>query len=157
VRDLLVYGYGNPGRRDDGLGPLLASMIESDYKDDDRVSVDSNYQLNIEDACEVAMHRAVVFVDAALEGNRPFEFYEIGPSNKIEFSTHSISPESVLAICGDIYGGTVKAYMLAIRGYDWEIGEELSGSALENMRAAYDFLKGKIPEIFKELNVVRAQ
>ena len=52
---ILVYGYGNPGRQDDGLGISLVEMIE-DWKNKKKLSyieTDSNYQLNIEDAYNI--------------------------------------------------------------------------------------------------------
>ena len=49
---ILVIGYGNPGRLDDGLGPAVASAMEEFNLPG--VSVDSNYQLTVEDAASAA-------------------------------------------------------------------------------------------------------
>ena len=66
----LLYGYGNPGRRDDGLGPILIDRLEE--KGLPGVAMDSAYQLAIEDAAGIADYDVVVFVDAAVEGPEPF-------------------------------------------------------------------------------------
>ena len=50
---MLLIGYGNPGRRDDGLGPALAGAIAA--ADLPGVEVESGYQLLPEDALAVGI------------------------------------------------------------------------------------------------------
>ena len=45
---ILLIGFGNPARADDGLGPALAEEIESKNIPD--VTVETDYQLTIEDS-----------------------------------------------------------------------------------------------------------
>lgn len=142
---ILVYGYGNPGRQDDGLGPALVERLE--HERIPGVATDSNYQLQVEDAVAVAETGLVIFVDAAATGEEPFTFTELEPANEISFTTHSVSPASVLALCHEMYGTAARAFVLAIRGYRWEFVEALSTAAEENLDQAYRFLKGKIVEI----------
>ena len=49
---VLIYGYGNPGRQDDGLGIELTKMIQNwiDEHKLECMTTENNYQLNIEDA-----------------------------------------------------------------------------------------------------------
>ena len=143
---LLIYGYGNPGRQDDGLGVALAEQLEAWVKKE-RISgivFDSNYQLNAEDALAVAGSRAVVFIDAAREGKEPFSFRSLAPQNKIAFSTHAMSPESVLALAAELYDARPSAWMLAIRGYEWEPNETPTPAALANLAAAREFLQERM-------------
>lgn len=135
---ILVYGYGNPGRRDDGLGVALIDKLDEARLPG--VNLDSNYQLNIEDADNISGYEAVIFVDASHTVEKPYSFYKISPSAEITFTTHSMSPESVLALCQDIYGKTPEAYVLAIPGYEWDIAEGLSGDAKMNLNAAVEFM-----------------
>ncbi len=135
---ILLYAYGNPGRQDDGLGDALAQMIEKDNLPG--VTVDSNYQLNIEDAAIVAEHDTVVFADASVNSAEPFEFSSITPSKEIAFTTHALSPQSVLALCEDVYKKTPPAYLLAIRGYEWEMEEPMTEKAKKNLDEAYQFI-----------------
>jgi len=142
---ILVYGYGNPGRQDDGLGPALVERLEGDRLPG--VATDSNYQLQIEDAVAVAGKGTVIFVDATVSGEGPFTFAELEPSGEIAFTTHSVSPGSVLALCSELYRMDVRAYVLAIRGYGWEFTEGLTPAAEKNLDEAYRFLKGALMEI----------
>jgi hydrogenase maturation protease len=144
---ILIYGYGNPGRQDDGLGPAMVDRLENERIPG--VATDSNYQLQIEDAVALSQSDMVIFVDAAENGDAPFTFTELEPSNEIAFTTHSVSPGSVLALCNEMYRKTVRAYVLAIRGYGWEFIEELTPVAEKNLEEAYRFLRGKIDDIMK--------
>jgi len=139
-----VIGYGNPGRRDDGLGVALAAEIESLALHG--VTADSDYQLNVEYSADICSVDVVVFADASVNAPEPFEFTRIQPAREITFTTHSVSPASVLAVCQDIYGRCPEAYQLAVRGYSFELGEGLTEEAMGNLRRAVEFLSGFITE-----------
>ncbi len=144
---ILLYGYGNPGRGDDGLGPALASAIED--LSVPGVSVDSNYQLNLEDAAELGNYTAVVFADAAAEGPAPFSFARIDDSTvgHVGWTSHSVSPTQVVALARDLFASKVKAYVLGIRGYQFgDLDETLSQGAKENLAEAVAFAKKALVE-----------
>lgn len=142
MNQILVYGFGNPGRQDDGLGPEIVRRLELERLPG--VITDSNYQLNIEDAVAVAGSDAVIFVDAALHVDEPFAFCWLTPAREITFTTHAMSPESVLALCEDIYGKTPPAYILAIKGYEWEMAAPMTDPAKENLEKAYSFIRALV-------------
>ena len=139
---ILVYGYGNPGRQDDGLGIALLEHLEQWAKREGpaQLTFDSNYQLNAEDALTISAHDVVVFVDATKEGAEPFSFQQIKPRATIAFSTHAMTPESVLALCTELYGKQPVAYLLAIHGYEWEPNAKLTPAAQANLTAAQEFI-----------------
>jgi len=138
-KSILVYGFGNPGRQDDGLGPAIIESLENE--EIPGVVTDCNYQLNIEDAYSVAENDMVVFVDASLDAGEPFSFVRIEPSAEITFTTHSMSPQSVLALCAELYDRRLEAYVLGIRGYEWDFKVGLTLKAENNFNEAYKFLK----------------
>ena len=144
-KNILVYGYGNPGRQDDGIGPALAEKIGD--LNISGVVTDSNYQLNIEDTLEITESRAVFFTDASVDCDEPFVFKEVLPSNLIRFTTHTISPDSLMALCNELYGVNVPAYILAVRGYSWEFNEPMTARAENNMRSAFTFLVERLTEL----------
>ncbi len=141
---ILVLGYGNPGRRDDGLGPALADAVEKMALDS--VTADSDYQLNIEYALDLKNYDMVIFVDAGLDVDEPFEFRKLEPSKEIAHTTHSMSAESVLGLAHELNESQPIAYLLAIRGYEFDFGEELSDKAKENLGLAMDFLLNFLSE-----------
>jgi hydrogenase maturation protease len=139
---ILILGYGNPGRQDDGLGPAVAAGI--DALGWPNVTAYDNYQLNIEDALDVAAHEIVWFVDAAKSGSPPFAVSELSPAPTIEFTSHIVRPEAILAIAQQCYGATPEAFLLAVRGYDFEFVEALTPGAADNLRAALAMLTDRI-------------
>lgn len=137
---ILLIGYGNPGRRDDGLGPQLAAELEALALPG--VTVDADYQLTVEDAAALAEHEVVIFADASVAGSAPFFFQRLEPQDGLTFSTHSIAPAAVLGLARDLFGAQPAAYVLGIRGYEFdEFGETLSAGARANLAAAVQFLQ----------------
>ena len=137
--DVLVIGYGNPGRMDDGLGPTLVEALEK--LDLAGVDLDADYQLIVEDAAAVAAHKVVVFADAAETGPEPFYLRPVEPKGELGFSSHGCRPEAVMALARELFRAETKGYILGIRGYEFnEFREALSHGAKANLAAATEFL-----------------
>lgn len=137
---VLVIGYGNPGRCDDGLGVALAERVEAMAIPGVDIAV--RHQLNVEDAEDVARHETVVFVDACLCAPPPFALREVEPrEGTLEFTTHSLAPEGVLGLAHKLFGAATRGYSMGVRGYDFhDFGEELTRDATANLEAAATFL-----------------
>lgn len=137
--NILVLGYGNPGRQDDGMGPAMAEAVQRLAMPG--VSADADYQLNIEDAAHMAEFDRVLFVDASIDGEEPFACRRVAPGADIAFTSHSVSPESVLAICEDHFGHSPETHVLAIRGYEFEFAEGITSRAKSNFEQALAFVQ----------------
>ena len=136
---ILLIGFGNPAREDDALGPGFIEKVEK--LEIDGVSVDSDYQLTVEDAAAVAEHDIVVFVDASIEGEGAFSFSKLEPKTEISFSSHSVDPAVVIGLARDLFKWDRDAFMLGIRGYSFAMfTEKMTEQAEKNMEAALDFL-----------------
>ncbi len=136
---LLIYGYGNPGRCDDGLGVFFAEEVER--LNMSNVTVDTNYQLNAEDALLAADFDIVVFVDASKNDIPGYRLCSLTPAIEIEFTTHAMSPASVIGLCEQLYSKKPASYILEIKGYEWTIEEGLTDDARQNAAKALAFLK----------------
>ena len=146
-KSILIYAYGNPGRQDDGLGNRLVELLEPWISENglNNVELDSNFQLNIEDADNIREKDIVVFVDASILDIEDFQFDVVEPSEgRSEFSMHSASPAYVLALCNKLYNKFPETYILQIKGYEWEFQEGLSERAAKNLESAVSFLKDRI-------------
>lgn len=141
-RSLLIYGIGNVGRQDDGLGIRLIENLE-DVELPDNIDLQSNYQLNIEDALEISNYDVVLFIDASKLANAraPFEISEIYPSIEIAFSTHAMTMQAILGLADQLYGKRPKAFLFTIPGYYWEIKDQLSEQATCNLKLTTQALK----------------
>lgn len=145
---ILIYGYGNPGRQDDGLGVMLSEELERwcSRLGLDNVRTDSNYQLNLEDASNISGFEIVIFADASREDIPDFRFDPLEPSENAEFSMHAVSPAYVLHLCHQMFNRNLNAYLLHIRGYEWEFMAEMTDRARANLEEAGEFIKRFILE-----------
>jgi len=154
MNKILLYGFGNPARGDDGLGPALAAAIEQ--LGIPNITVDANYQLTVEDAAEIAGYDAVVFADAATQGATPFWFSRVDDASikrvgnsigSIGWTSHSVSPAQVVALARDLFASKVAAYALGIRGYEFgDLDEALSPRAIDNLTVAVTFARKALVE-----------
>lgn len=137
---ILLIGYGNPGRLDDGLGPALADALSR--RGIPGLAVDSDYQLTVEDAEAVARHETAILADAAAAGPEPFAWHEVTEEEESGFTTHSVQPGQLLGLARNLFGAKTRLYVLGIRGYRFsDFGEGLSKQAQENLAAAGGFVE----------------
>jgi hydrogenase maturation protease len=143
---VLVYGIGNVGRQDDGIGVRLVERLERDARhagdegdSTEGATFETNYQLGIEDALLLSKFDVVLFLDASCEpiSTLPFTVRPVVPSDQIAFTTHAMSFSSVLSICEELYGRKPRTFLVAIRGYEWGISEDLSPNARMNLDDAF--------------------
>ncbi|MHA7776637.1 hydrogenase maturation protease [Roseibium sp. M-1] len=135
---MLLIGYGNPGRGDDGLGPAFSEGMAA--RGLPGLEVDTDYQLVAEHALAISEHDLVIFADAEIGGSEAYSFREIQPGAPEVLGSHSLVPETVLALCETLYGLRPKAYVLGISGYDYgEVKEGLSDLAATNLSKAEGF------------------
>lgn len=140
--ELLVIGIGNCGRADDGLGWAFLEQLE---QDNTPVNTAYRYQLQIEDAERISHHPFIIFVDASEEVLPDgFRWRKCPPAGSFNFSTHELSPETILGLCTHLYGTKPQAYVLAIQGYEWGLKEGLSKEAQQNLQKALRFFDAMI-------------
>jgi hydrogenase maturation protease len=110
------------------------------------LTLEADYQLSIEHAADLGQSEKVIFVDAAVEGPEPFQVKKLAASRSIEFTSHALGPEAVLAICQDTYERTPEAFLVAVRGYSFEFAEGLTEKARLNRDRALEFIKNLIDQ-----------
>ena len=138
---LVVFGWGNDARGDDGLGPLLLTRVT--HAGWPEVTTIEDFQLQIEHALDLDGAEAALFLDAGRGTPAPYEFTEIGPQRGESHTTHALAPEAVL----DVYARTLRrtpppSFVLCIRGERFELGMGLSAEASDRLEAAWVFLQG---------------
>lgn len=145
---ILVYGYGNPGRQDDGLGNEFVNRLREWTEQEHILGVnfDSNYQLNIEDAEAISGHDLVIFVDASTEEIDDFILTRVTGERDVSFTSHAASPAYIVKLAGDLFNRHPDVYLLHIKGYAWEFREGITDEALGNLKKALDYLKPLIKD-----------
>ena len=137
---VLIIGYGNPGRVDDGLGPAFAKAAEAWNLPG--VSVVTTYQLSVEDSHAVAQNDFVIFADATVNETDEFYFRKLNPNTEVSHTTHHLEPAAVLGLAHSLFDTDCDGFELGIRGFAFnDFGEMLSPGAEENLHAALNFIK----------------
>jgi hydrogenase maturation protease len=132
-KPVLLFGYGNLSRGDDALGPLLLEYIES-HCDLGAIEILSDFQLQIEHALDIENRSLVLFVDASVACADAFNFAALEPARDKSYTTHAMSPASVL----DVYQSIKKqspppCFLLSIKAEQFELGDGLSANAENNL------------------------
>ncbi len=132
---ILLFGYGNPGRGDDALGPELSARIARMHLAG--VECQNDMQLQVEHVTDLQGCDQVLFIDADMSCAEPFEFCECGAVKDDSYTSHAMSPPSLLHAYRQVYRKDAPhAFLLRIRGYDFELGDPLSDKATDNLEAA---------------------
>src|SRR3954471_12797688 len=105
--EILVIGYGNPLRGDDGVGCVVAEELAKRLCDPtSKIEVVACHQLTPEMAEAVAETRAVIFIDASVE-LRPGEV-KVSKIMPDQFSpaafVHTMKPAALLATASELFG-----------------------------------------------------
>jgi hydrogenase maturation protease len=136
---LLIFGFGNPARGDDALGPLLLERLESRSKWECEEYL-TDFQLQVEHALDLQGRDLVLFIDAHLSCCPPFRLQALSPAHDLSYTTHAMSPASLLQVYLQVFGvSPPPSFLLSIRGMSFELGDGLSTEAQCHLEAALKF------------------
>lgn len=136
----LILGYGNPDRGDDGVAwyILMRLFEEKMIKDVDlfcceflslnqSIDVWFNFQLLPEIAENLSSYKKAFFIDAHTgEIKDDIKLSKIKPVFDNSPFTHHMTPSSLLALTKTISGTHPQAWLLSVRGYEFEFNRTLS-------------------------------
>ena len=146
---VLVIGYGNSSRTDDGVGWYVIEKLQS-YRSPG-VEYQTAHQLEVELAETISQMEAVIFVDAAVtESPHPIVREVVKPQYQSHAVAHYLTPGDVLALCQTLYGKLPAAYLYSIRGSNFDFGTTLSaatehaaGEVIWEIRQLLDLMRQK--------------
>lgn len=139
MTDVLVIGYGNTLRADDGAGPEVARRVEADALPG--VEVRSLPQLTPELALDIARADRVVFVDASVDtAEVEVRRVEPGPPGPHSMSHHG-DPATLLTLAGDDGRVPLSAYVVSIPATNLGLGFELSPTTAAGVDAAVNAIR----------------
>ena len=126
-----IIGYGNPQRRDDGIGPFVVDRLKSVLKHKKGVHILALPQLAadlVEPLCEADR---ILFVDATIEnldgGQARTRIYP--ETRLLPYMTHHVRPSYLLGLIQALYHRSPPAWLFSIQGHDFGFGEGLSPGA----------------------------
>jgi hydrogenase maturation protease len=124
VQQILVIGYGNPLRGDDGFGGLAASYVEE--RQIPGVEVIVSHQLNPEMATSLSNSSYAIFLDATVGDDpgtlraTPVEHCDLSSSGM-----HHFEPGNLLALAQAIYGQAPPATLITATARSFHHGPEI--------------------------------
>jgi hydrogenase maturation protease len=135
MKKILIIGYGNLLRSDDGAGQKVAEA----FFGHDELEAIATHQLTPELAETIDQFEEVYFVDAA-----PIQTLEIQrlttQSNDLEFG-HFVDPKTLLHLTQILYQHDPKAYLVLIPGINFDLGETFSSLTQIGITEAIDRLQ----------------
>ncbi len=132
---LLVFAIGNESRGDDALAPLLLRQLQTENIP--QVEFIEDFQLQVEHVTDLSGRNAVLFVDADMSCAAPFHFSAISAAQDNSYTSHAMTPFALLHTFRQVYGTDAPAcFLLRIRGYGFELGEQISAEASANLARA---------------------
>lgn len=143
---VLILGYGNPLRSDDGVGWQAAVQLFRENQSPN-VEVRPCHQLTPELAETISRADAVLFIDCIRKGTPgDFRCEEIHwQAGSISF-THDLSPTALLDLASQLFGSCPRAFLLTVSGECFATGESLSPTVSRQI----PMLKERIREIVAE-------
>ena len=132
---VLVVGYGNPMRSDDGVGWRVAlELLRTNSSP--HVEILACHQLTPELVEPVSLAETVLFIDCARSGDAGAVRCEpVQPQPSAASFTHDLTPSALLALGSELYGACPKAFLLSIPGENYEPGESLSDAVRSQIPA----------------------
>ena len=128
AQDVLVIGYGNPLRGDDGAGWRAAELLAEDHRAAG-ARVLALHQLMPELAEDVSQAGLLVLVDASEEpgtaGDVSSHGFRREPVSGSVFS-HHVDPARLLQLATSLFGQAPPAVQVSIKVADTQPGTELS-------------------------------
>lgn len=143
IAPILIFAIGNESRGDDALAPLLARRLAVWLKENNlagQCEILEEYQLQVEHVLDMQQRRLILFIDAGMDTPAPFTFYPLKNNAAAQLYSHALTPEALLAVHDQLYPSTaLSAFVLCIKGENFELGEKLSALAEKYLQQAFDF------------------
>ena len=136
---LLVLGYGNTLRSDDGVGPKVAEAV--DGLELRGVRTLACALLTPELAEPIAQARSVVFVDAAVDAPLEVQLRQVSAAESSQVMAHAANPATMLALARDVFGHAPQAWLMTIPIENLGIGDQLTALAQRGMAVALERIK----------------
>jgi hydrogenase maturation protease len=124
---VLVVGYGNALRTDDGVGWHVADRLAADPRFDD-VEVLQRHQLTPELALDFASANSVVLVDASnAVPAGAFTITRVQPAATADTTwSHHVDSPALIALALDLYGRAPDVFVVSCGAESFEMGDRLS-------------------------------
>lgn len=144
----LVIGYGNPSRKDDGVGLAAIDLLRarqglppldeaSEWLSESGSDLDTLFvqQLTLDLVDALAPYDRLFLVDAHVGGYPELVHREhVVPRETLGLVSHILKPEHLLALAQRVSGRAPATTLYSVRGFDFNFGEQLSPATAEGVQ-----------------------
>jgi len=145
---LLVIGYGNSLRSDDGFGPAVIDALRPWCQDHPRIELMAVHQLLPEHAEVLSQAEMIFFVDASIDMTGGcISCRALSAEQTDETSSalaHSFSPAKLLSLTLATYGKCPPAFIYTVGALNLEVGEKLSAPVAAAVPEAASIIQGRL-------------
>ncbi len=148
---VVVIGYGDPRRRDGGLGAEVSAILKDEFAGADVLAL-ACQRLTPDLAGLLGDSRTVLFVDASAE-KAAGEFNCIrleGAAESEPPATYISTPASLLALSCSLHGEAPEGYLLTIGGASFDDGRGLSSTVRASLPALLEQARGLVRAALSE-------
>jgi hydrogenase maturation protease len=131
---IVVFGYGNPLRGDDGAGWRVAETVAERWTA--QLVVRTGHQLLPEWAADLHRADVVYFVDASIEVDEPTLEPVSRDCEVAPIDGHSLGPRQLLRVAHEVFGRAPSGLLLHVPAISFGFGETLSPAAASGVRQA---------------------
>jgi hydrogenase maturation protease len=124
---ILIVGYGNPLRCDDGVGWRAAEALSQSLPFPE-IEIVIRHQLTPELVDNLRYADLIFFIDAAQEGQPGELTCEPLTLQAGIVHSHQLSPAGLLALAQQLYGATPRAFTVSLCGECFDHGSTLSAT-----------------------------
>jgi len=142
---ILLFGYGNPGRGDDAVGPALIEAMQTYLADSGRaadIECLTDMQLQIEHVTDLVDRDRILFIDADMSCEEECALRLLPSEKDDSYTTHAMNPGALIYTYQQVYGRPAPtAYVLSIRTYAFELGDDICEQARQHLSLAIEMAK----------------
>ena len=149
---VLVVGYGNILRQDDGFGPAVADRLR-DCVNDQRIRILTRQLLSVDLAADLERVGLCVLIDAATTGPRgELAVREVLPE-PVEVGTvgHELSAVALLGLTQQLLGRAPRCILLSTLPDSMEFGESLTATVAALVEPASALIAQLIDDYLAEV------
>jgi hydrogenase maturation protease len=143
---LYIVGFGNPHRRDDGIGSYIVRQLKSALKSYATIGFLSVRHPEPSIVADLQGADQILFVDATIkELPDGWQLNRIEPElEMLPYTTHHFTPTVILGMIQMLYGQSPPAWVLTVEGCDFGFGRRLTSTAKKRARSAISAIVGRV-------------
>ncbi len=127
MKKIVIIGYGNSLRMDDGLGWYVVDRLREKFRSND-ITFLREHQLLPEMAEDIAAADIALFIDAR-EGDTPGRIRNeqvLPKTDPPSAFSHTLTPARLLGMAAECYGSAPFGVLYTIIGADFDYGDQLT-------------------------------